>query len=534
MLAQYEPEVRPTVLGPRSGFRAKDLLLAAFFVVLLCIQIAHHVLWRDEINAFAITWVSSTISRLFHYVHYEAHPWLWYFLLWIVTRFSVSVVALKVVQACIGAAIILAIALLSPFRTWEKALILSGYFFIYEYTVLARMYGLVVFFLVLYCWRRVQRPSSPILSAVLLGLMASSDTFGLLLSFALIVEYAYSAYVQRDPRIAVSPRRAVQALGVYAVLAGTAVWSARPAPDISWRTTGRIFSHSRDLSYLYGAFLRYAVQPFVPIKSPRTGYFWNPQLGRGGVSYFLLMLFILSVMYLALRGHRNLILMVVSIILAGTAFGDIVYMGSIRHYGFVFLAFFAAMWILRGYAPSAPLPKFAYGLLGLSALCGLWAVIASFRHPFSYDKAAASWILQNHLNQMPLVGEEDTSVIDIAEYLHRPIYMIECGCEDRVLFFSDRRDHYTSADAPQRILGAAHFYRDQPLLFVIIHPMHMDEQAALEREGFRIQPLAQFSGAEEIAENFYFYRLDLVPSASYAIGNMPSRSVETSKGVPHA
>ena len=61
-----------------------------------------------------------------------------------------------------------------------------------------------------------------------------------------------------------------------------------------------------------------------------------------------------------------------------------------------------------------------------------------------------------------------------------------------------------------------------------------DNQAALEQEGFRIQPLAQFSGAQEIAENLYFYRLKLVPSASPVIGNLPSHSVETSKGAPHA
>lgn len=68
----------------------------------------------------------------------------------------------------------------------------------------------------------------------------------------------------------------------------------------------------------------------------------------------------------------------------------------------------------------------------------------------------------------------------------------------------------------------------------INHPMHPDEQAALEQEGFRVPPLVQFGGAEESAENFYVYHLELVPSAPPLTGNLPSHSVETSKGAPHA
>jgi hypothetical protein len=392
------------------------------------------------------------------------------------------------------------------------------------------MYSVLLLLLVLYLWERVRRREDPLVAAVLLGLMASTDALGVILSVALVLEYAYALRLHRvgDAR----PRRLPLAAAVYALLSGFAVWTARPAHDISWRTTGKTFAHAKSVSHLYLAFLHYAVLPFFPVKSPRSGFFWNPEFPRGGAVYSILMLLILGMLYVSFRRHPNLLLLLGATILAGTALGHLVYPGSERHFGVVFLAFFAAVWIERAGSGSERLPYPIYVLLGISALSSVWAVIGSFHRPFSYDKTAAQWIVENHLERMPLVGEEDTSVVGVAEYLHRPIYMIECACVDRFLLFAARRDNYSNADAPHRILEAEHYYHDQPLLFVIVHPMHLDEQTALEQEGFRIQPLAQFSAAEEIAENFYFYRLELVPASR--LSRAAYHPVNDSKGAPYA
>jgi hypothetical protein len=221
------------------------------------------------------------------------------------------------------------------------------------------------------------------------------------------------------------------------------------------------------------------------------------------------MLIVVGVLYLIFRRHVNLLLLLGAAILGGTAFGHLVYPGSERHFGIVFLAFLACLWILRAASPANAFPATVYILLGISALSSVWAILGSWKRPFSYDKAAAEWIVANHLDRMPLVGEEDTSVVDIAEYLHRPMYLIDCSCVDTYLLFSSRRDSFTTADAPRRILEAEHFYHDAPLLFVLVHTMKPDEEAGLKQEGFQIQPLASFSEAEQIAENFYFYRLEL-------------------------
>ena len=473
-------------------------------------------MWRDELNALAIAWDSPTIPSLFWHIHHEGHPWLWYVILWIPSRFTQSVLVLKFVQGIVSTAIILFVALRSPFRTWEKALVLAGYFFVFEYTVLSRMYGVMLLMFVLYLWWRTTRPESPILSAVFLGLIASVDTLGIMLSFALLLEYAYTAFERRQRSPLFSRKMAISAMAVYGALLLFAVWSARPAADISWRTTGRPFKDAKSMSHLYDAFLNYTILPFFAVKSPRSHFFWNPELHLSSLAYTAPMLILLGMVYLSFRKRKNLLLLIGLTILAGTAFRHLIYPGYERHFGVVFLGFLAAAWMVRAEEPSALLPISVYILLAISALSGVWATIGSWKRPFSYNKAAAEWIVANHLDKMPLVGEEDTSVIGVAEYLHRPIYQIECECVDTYLLFSSRRDSFTKSDAPRRILRAAHFYHDQPLLFVRVFPMKPEEEEGLKSEGFQIEPLATFKEAEEIAENFYFYRLTLKDTASNA------------------
>jgi hypothetical protein len=526
MTVQSAPISRPDSARWQSGSMLANLLVASVFLLIFYLQLWHHDLWRDEINAFAITWDSPNLPSLFHHIHYEGHPWLWYVILWILSRFTHSIVAMKVLQGCIGTAIILLLSFRSPFRTWEKALILCGYFISFEYTVISRMYGVLLLLLLLYLWQRTNRPANPVAAAILLGLMASTDSTGILLSAALLLEYACAAHAQRRSSPLFSLRSAVSALAVYVAITLVALWSAKPKPDVSVRTTGRVFAFAGQASHLFEAFIRYTVFAFLSVKSPRSDHFWNPELHRGSAIYTLPALLILGMLYLTFRRYRSLLLLMAVSLIGSMLFGHLIYMGYARHYGVNFLAFLAGIWMLRAWHPSLPLPWPAYVLLAISALSGVWAGISVWRRPFTNSRIAADWVRDQHLDQMPLVGVQDTSAVEIAEYLHRPIYMIECSCVDTYLLFSARRDNYTAADAPGRILAAERFYHDVPLLFVAEDPLLPAEQEKLEQEGLRVQPLKSFEGAEEGRENFFFYQLSPQSSPSTLKGYIPP-SVDT-------
>jgi hypothetical protein len=114
--------------------------------------------------------------------------------------------------------------------------------------------------------------------------------------------------------------------------------------------------------------------------------------------------------------------------------------------------------------------------------------------------------------------------------------MIECSCVDTYLLFSARRDNFTDDEAPQRILRAEDYYHGQPLLFVEANPdgVPPSERSALEALGLRLQPLKSFTGAEEIVENFYLFRISPAGSAQSAQSSSDSATPNAAPGAAHA
>ena len=119
----------------------------------------------DEVNAWAISAASPTLSKLFYYVHFEGHPWLWYFILWFPSRLTHDPVAMKWVEVVFGTVNHPDHRMLSPFTCKQRALILCSYFMVWEYTVMCRMYSVMLLLVLLYVVRRVRNPEGIIGSA---------------------------------------------------------------------------------------------------------------------------------------------------------------------------------------------------------------------------------------------------------------------------------------------------------------------------------------------------------------------------------
>ena len=456
-------------------------------------------MWRDELNAFGIVANSPTLGSLFDHIHYEGHPWLWYVMLWLISQVTqVPVLGLKVVEGLLGIGILLLLGFKSPFSLTEKLLLFSSYFLSFEYVVLARMYSVVVLLLFMYLRVRVSKPPRVMLMAILLGLLACSDAMGLLLSFALIVELFYSSL--RSLFL-----RSYSAIAVFLLLLASSILSARLSPNVSWRTNILPFHSVFDPASLLTATISYIVVPWLPVHSPWSNLFWNPKL-NGHYLVGLLIPVVLTIYYFLFRSSRNLLALMTAAILAGVAFGHLVYAGSVRHFGITFLAFLAAIWILR--AQRSALPRLALLLLTCSALAGVFAAVGQWRRPFSNAEATASWLRQEHLADAPMAGFPDTSVASIAELLQRPVYFLDCSCSDRFMLFSKRRDSFNESETLDRLLQAGRDLHTSDFLFIDANTLDPSQLASLEDRSASVTLLRSFSGAEEGQENFFVYRVN--------------------------
>ncbi len=501
----------------RAGLRWPiELAWTLPFLILYWVNIAHHYLWRDELNAWTIAVVSPTLSALFRLVHYEAHPWLWYVVLWLPSRITTAPVAMKWVEACIGTAIYLVIGLKSPFTRLEKVLIFLGYFVVFEYTVMSRMYGIMLLCALLYAWRRMEKPQGVVGIAAILSVMANSDMTGVLLSGALLLAYAHECWTWREQwtELGLTRARIAAALLLYLGAVAISIHSLMPAPDISWQSSGRLFSEAFRPVHIARAVVDVVAAPWWPISGEFPTRFWDTDV-RTQRGLEVLMPLVLFAYWHCFRRRRNALLLMALALGCAIFFADAVYLGRVRHWGITLTAFLVAIWSMRAQLNALPvkgrasrLPASAYALLGLSAIAGGAAIFSSWTHPFSQSGNVAKWLQDNHLADAALVGNPDVSFASVAEQLQRPVYFLECACTDRFKLFSRDRETFLEQELADRLALAQKNLKTDTLIYVCYRPlMTQFDLPRFARRSLTVTPMASFPGADASLESFYIYRV---------------------------
>jgi hypothetical protein len=109
-----------------------------------------HLVWRDEVRALSLSLRGGTVFAMLKGVHGEGHPALWY----LVLRASHTLIGrpqvLLLTSIVVAAAAILILVLRAPFSLPFLALILIARFSMYEYSVMARNYGISMLLLFMF------------------------------------------------------------------------------------------------------------------------------------------------------------------------------------------------------------------------------------------------------------------------------------------------------------------------------------------------------------------------------------------------
>lgn len=492
-------------LLPRLGvLPVADLFIAAAFVAILVLQISRHEMWRDEIHSWGVVLSGYSLPELYENLRFTGHPGLWYLLLWFASWFTDSPFTVQIVHAAIGAVLIGAIALFSPFSRFEKLLLLSSYYVLYEYTVVSRNYGIGFLIAIIYAQQRATRPDRSLWNAALLGLLANTNMFALILSGALAVEYAVELLSRGDKRFTHALRRHLPAGVLYLAFVALAASTMWPSPDISWRTTGAPLADASDPMRFWSV-VAGNVEALLPIH-PLS--YWDDQRKAVEGIASLLNVFALPVLALLFlnifRQHRQL-LIVPSLTAAGSiAAGHLIYATSMRHFGVDFIAFVAIWWMQSVWSPVRS--RLVLALLAVSAAAGLAVSVQQFPRTFSEGLATAEWIRDHAPADAALVGTPDTLASVVGQYLGRPIYFLDCSCTDSYLLFHKRRDAFDASQVPERLARAAEDLADRPIVFVISRPLRDAELAELRTRSVAVTHLASFDQATT-DENFHVYRI---------------------------
>ena len=167
-------------------------LMIAFAAVINLLFVFVHECWRDEAQAWLIA-RDNNIFSLFDVTSWEGHPCLWFLTLMPFVKLGFPYFTLKLISYFIMLAVIIIIALKSPFENYIKALFILSPMCIYCFVTPARVYCLCALFTVLAALIYKDRLERPFLYGIVLALNLQTHIIMAGFVVAACIEWLYSA-----------------------------------------------------------------------------------------------------------------------------------------------------------------------------------------------------------------------------------------------------------------------------------------------------------------------------------------------------
>lgn len=425
-----ETATRGIILQPREE-RLFAFTVVFLFLIYAGVTIAHHEMWRDELQAWLLSRDSSTLLSVFHNIRYEGHPPLWYLLLWPLTHLTKDPSIIQWLNLIIAAGAVYIVAMFAPVPRWARAAAVFGYFPVYEYGSIARNYAIGLFAIVAFCALFQYRRRHPVALGIVLFLAANTSLHACILAIAALSLLVSDLTIHRP-----EPTRRMSNLAGLGIAAGGIILAAfqmNPPPDTGFAA---IWYFTPDSS-AFVRVLQTVIKGYLPLPWPGPG-FWETNLldSIPGFAKFswISALIVLAVASLSLI-RRPLALIYYLIGSFGLlTFFYVKHLGYVRHHGFLYICFCTAFWLAVSMTPvSLPKTLDVAGrcaervmhlllplLLAVHIVGAVIAVAREYRHVFSAAKSTAELIRKNGLDRYPLVTDDDYLALAVVGYLDAP------------------------------------------------------------------------------------------------------------------
>ena len=396
--------------------------------------ILNHELWMDEAHSFIIGRESILFSDLYENTKQEGHPMIWYILLWIINMFTHDVFYMQLLHIIISAATVFLMSYYGPFNKIKKVLFAFSYYFFFEYTILSRNYGLCLFFITIYLILISREHKNYLSVAIVLGLLANTHFLGLILSMSLVMTTGLIWWNSQD-----SFQRALKTLilPIVVILLSYLICIIHVLPE-----EASMFSKFERNGYL--SFKRWSAWtiilkglfqfPYVDNSSWNTNIFTQNKF----IGFFLTILVSIVSVKSFINRPLSLFVFFSSVFsLSLFFFLELMHVYAVRHWGFVFMAFYAAIWFAEGLDQDRyvalfnriRIPSFLsnhatvwrnaflYTVLITQVSASIYMFVWDYYNPFCNAKAVAGYIKQNELEKELIIVSNYSSGIAINAFL---------------------------------------------------------------------------------------------------------------------
>jgi hypothetical protein len=408
---------------------------------------------------------------------------------------------MQLLSVVIATASVYLIVRYSPFNKIQKFLLAFGYFSFYEYGVITRGYGLGVFFIFLLCVLLLAKRKNYIAIGIVLFLLAQSNPVAVLLVPALALYMVWNFLSDTDNK---ARDWTPVLIAILISAAGLALYLAQLRPQ--YDEVAPIGSAAASLKYALGT----VWNSYVPIPKLIVN-FWNSNFvtSLNGIATLAIFLVVAAIAFF----YKNI--KILAVYLFGTAimigFFDMKYLGTLRHWGYLYILFVACAWLLfkeqQGQKASKRLKLYQqvviYFLVSLQFVAGGIAVYKDYKYPFSDAKAAASYIKSAKLENLPIVGVLDYNTETVLGYLNKTAFYPQSGSWGSFVIWDARR--LQPITYSQEISDAVKIAHAKSSDVLVISPQQLNTS-----QDKRIIFIAKFNQPAIVLNEIYF--LYLVPN----------------------
>ena len=484
--------------------RRGDYLVWGLFALVSAIGLARHEMWRDELQHWMIAQDADSLSSLLANARYEGIPPVWPFFLFGLSRLTANPASMQVVQFLVNVSACYLILRFAPFERWQRYLLCFSYYLLFEFGQIVRAYSMVPLLLlgVLTAAIHLNHHRKWVIAAgiTLIGL---TSLYGLILALALAIHF----FILEET---VTWKKITSASVVLGLTAVVLLLMRLPADGYrrEWITN---FSLERFFKVIY-----IPIWALFPIPALRYD-FWETniianwiltQRGHLGFQVALAVTLVLACFLFFLRkilqGLPKRALFIFFFTLSAIALiGYFKFYGSPRHWGYIFLALVATLWVGAPFLQQRAKIYLTIFLL-LHAVLGIHAWATDLVYVFSPAKEAALFIQKSDCSRYPLAGSRDAVVSGVSGFLNRPIFYAEANRPGRFIVWTrDSKKRLRKEEVAERI---EKYFRDKnSLRFCFLTTENWDAAP----KGWSMKKLADFTTSICADERFSLYDVSL-------------------------
>ena len=166
-----------------------NICILILYSTIVLIGIFHHEVWRDEADVFLFARDVKNLSEAISFTRHSGHPFLWHLIILPFAKLGFPIITMQIINAFIIIGATYLFLQNAKLPSYLKYLFVFNYFQLFDYSVVARNYGLSILVLFSIMSLYPQRFQKPILYGLLIGLLANTHFYAAIIAFGLFVIY---------------------------------------------------------------------------------------------------------------------------------------------------------------------------------------------------------------------------------------------------------------------------------------------------------------------------------------------------------